>query len=129
MPFTPVHAFELLHLWGVRGVIAAAVVIAASIFLLRLRRGWPARLLVIGAIGLFIVMVARFAFEFSFTHGWLQRTPLLEGCQVIPALVWPVELAELISYAVWIGLAWFCWRITRTRPNQAMERTAGRSAF
>jgi hypothetical protein len=125
MPFTPVHVFEVFNLYGVRGVIVAAVILAAAILFVRLRRSWSGWVLLIGAVGLFIVMAARYAFEVSFAQGWLQRTPLLQGCVVSPALSKPVGIAEVISYFFWVGLVWCCVRIRRPRPNHAMERTAG----
>jgi hypothetical protein len=127
MPFTPIHVFDIAGLYGLTAVVVATVILAGAILLLRRDRCWPARLLLIGAVSLFTVVSARFAFVVSFTHGWLQRTPLLEGCVVIPAVSRPVEVIELISYCLWIGLAWYCFRIARTRPNVAIQRTAPRS--
>jgi hypothetical protein len=127
MPFTPIDVFDIVGLYGLAAVLVAAVILAGAILLLRRDRCWPARLLVIGAASLFIVVSVRFAFVVSFTHGWLQRTPLLEGCVVIPSVSRPVEMTELISYCLWIGLAWYYFRMARTRPNKAMQRTAPRS--
>ncbi len=129
MPFTPSHIFDLLAIDGFTAVAFASLVVAAAALLVRFVRGWPPRLVLVGAVAFFVVVSLRFAFLLSFTHGWLQDTLLLQGHVVAPVLSVSLQFMEALSYLLWVGLVCLCLPRLRKRPNQAMQRTAGRSTF
>jgi hypothetical protein len=64
-------------------------------------------------VALLIVEFADFAFDVSFTHGWVQGTPLLHGCIVTPSLSRPLGVIELMSYSLFAGLLWYSARAVR----------------
>ena len=112
---------RMFYISDIESVFWTVVIVAAAL-LLRRFRGVPAILVLIGAVAM---LGQSLIISLTIHHPALDR--LLDAHPDAFNVVHDL-LMRYVSFCFPVGLLWLSWRIRRTAPNHAMERTADRSA-